>query len=297
MMELGEALNDELSVLRGRVEQALELFSARWGGPELLQSAMRYAVFSGGKRLRASLTIATAEGLGGVASAAEPGACALEWIHAYSLAHDDLPALDDDDVRRGRPSLHRAYDDATAILVGDALQADAFSLISADLGRGRDATCRARSAEVLAWAAGSHGMVGGQVRDIGLRDADEAALLEMHAEKTGALFVAAAKLGAIAAGADRDIEEALAEWGAHAGAAFQLSDDLLDLMELDPNDTHECEVNLARVLGAEAALALVRKHVTIAAEIARQVALQSKIHGLFVDWILERSELAVEALR
>ena len=196
------------------------------------EPAVRYALETSGKRIRPCLLYAAARAAG---AGAEPDraldypACALELIHTYSLIHDDLPAMDDDGLRRGRPTLHKAFDEATAILVGDGLQARAFELI-AD-APGLSAAQKVEMTKVLAQAAGIRGMVGGQFLDIAGtgRVLDLDALQDMHALKTGALIRAALALGGIAAGASEQQLAALDEYGTHIGLAFQVVDDILDV--------------------------------------------------------------------
>jgi len=198
--------------------------------PARLHAAMRYALLGGGKRLRPALVRLTCLELGGSEAAARAPAVALELVHTYSLVHDDLPAMDDDALRRGRPTVHVAFDEATAILVGDALLTLAFEVLATDEhGRehGRE------HARVLAAAAGSRGMVGGQVLDLTLAPEDGARtperLEDMHARKTAALFGAAAEMGAIAAGREAGTRARAAEYGRALGGLFQAVDDLLDV--------------------------------------------------------------------
>jgi geranylgeranyl pyrophosphate synthase len=196
-----------------------------------LIDAMRYATLGGGKRIRPLLTCATATSLGAEVSRALGPACAVEFIHAYSLIHDDLPAMDNDDLRRGRPTVHLAFDEATAILAGDALQALAFETLLDD----DDLPHRARldMVGVLARAAGWRGMVGGQAFDMDAtgRAISLDALERMHRGKTGALLNASVELGAIAAGADESRRAALLDFGAAIGLAFQIVDDVLDVTQ------------------------------------------------------------------
>jgi geranylgeranyl pyrophosphate synthase len=192
------------------------------GADARLGEAMRYAALGAGKRLRPAMAIAACEAVGGHADHALPAAAAVELLHAYTLVHDDLPALDDDDERRGRPTVHRAFDEATAILAGDALLTAAFGCL-ADLG------ARACAAvEVLAARAGATELIGGQAIDLALTTgaAPDFELVEdLHAKKTGALFAAAAELGAIAGGGDVRARRALARYGMCVGIAFQFADD------------------------------------------------------------------------
>ncbi|MBX3727011.1 MAG: polyprenyl synthetase family protein [Xanthomonadales bacterium] len=192
---------------------------------------MRYAVLGGGKRLRPLLVYASGQACGVPLARLDSAACAVELIHAYSLVHDDLPAMDDDDLRRGRPTVHRAFDEATAILAGDALQALAFGTLAGGLAAGLPAPVVLAQTVELARASGALGMVGGQALDLALvgRDADLATLREMHALKTGALILAAVRLGSLAAAtADPARDSALDQYGRDLGLAFQIQDDVLD---------------------------------------------------------------------
>ena len=192
--------------------------------PARLHEAMRYSIFAGGKRLRPVLCIAACEACGGTAGQAIQAACALELLHTYTLIHDDLPAMDDDTLRRGRPTCHIQFDEATAILAGDALLTLAFEVLA------KIPTVGAALVLELARAAGSRGVVGGQAEDIEaegkIPDAD---LVEyIHRNKTAALVRAACVMGGLCAGASSQSLEKLARFGENAGLAFQLADDLLD---------------------------------------------------------------------
>lgn len=193
--------------------------------------ATNYALTNGGKRIRAIMVYAAADAVSSdkFSGALDPIACAIELIHTYSLVHDDLPAMDDDDLRRGKPTLHKAYDEATAILVGDGLQARAFELL-AD-AEGFSAAQRIAMIKTLAAASGLAGMVGGQFVDISStgKDLTLEQLQAMHALKTGALIRAALAMGGIAAGASAQQLAALDEYGSHIGLAFQVVDDILDV--------------------------------------------------------------------
>ena len=191
--------------------------------PVKLHEAMRYSVFAGGKRLRPALCIAACEACGGTAAQAMPAACALELLHTYTLIHDDLPAMDNDTLRRGRPTCHIAFDEATAILAGDALLTLAFEVLAAQPQGGALAL-------ELARAAGSRGVIGGQAEDIEAEGkTPDANLVEyIHRNKTAALIRAACVMGGICAGAESQVLQKLAQYGENAGLAFQLADDLLD---------------------------------------------------------------------
>ncbi|KMM87027.1 farnesyl-diphosphate synthase [Pseudomonas taetrolens] len=216
-----------------RVNAALErLFIAP--APELarLYEAMRYSVMNGGKRVRPLLAYAACEALGSAPEHANGAACAVELIHAYSLVHDDLPAMDDDDLRRGLPTTHKAYDEACAILAGDGLQSLAFSTLIDPQLTALDAETRLRMVSALALAAGPAGMVGGQAIDLGSVGIklDQAALEYMHRHKTGALIEASVQLGALASGkATVENLQALNVYARAIGLAFQVQDDILDV--------------------------------------------------------------------
>ncbi|WP_028081350.1 polyprenyl synthetase family protein [Solimonas soli] len=199
--------------------------------PARLHEAMRYAS-DGGKRLRPLLIYAAGETLGLPARALDAPACAVEMIHVYSLVHDDLPAMDDDDLRRGRPTTHKAYDEATAILVGDGLQALAFHVLACDRDAGLGAAQRLRMVEILADAAGSRGMVGGQAVDLQSegRELTLAELEALHIHKTGAMIRACLLLAATAARELPAVQrDALDRYGKAIGLAFQIQDDVLDI--------------------------------------------------------------------
>ncbi|RWP34733.1 polyprenyl synthetase family protein [Mesorhizobium sp.] len=198
--------------------------------PQRLMEAMRHGVLNGGKRLRPFLVMESAALFSADGEAALRVAAALECVHCYSLIHDDLPAMDDDDLRRGQPTVHKAFDEATAILAGDALLALAFDII-ADEATMLPAERRAALVLALARAAGAGGMVGGQMLDLEAERIrpEEAGIIRLQAMKTGALIRFACEAGAIVAGAPAADRERLAEFGSAIGLAFQLADDLLDL--------------------------------------------------------------------
>ncbi len=219
-----------LGVLRDLVEPLIEsAFEPADASVEPLAEAIRYSLLAGGKRIRPMLCLAAADACGGDLAAVAPIAASFELIHAYSLVHDDLPAMDDDELRRGMPTSHVVYGDATAILVGDALQARAFELVARADGVAAEA--RVKVVALLARAAGWQGMVGGQYLDIDesrVDGADLAALRDVHDRKTGALIAGAIEAGALAAGCAMDAAERFAAFGRELGWLFQLVDDLLD---------------------------------------------------------------------
>ena len=216
------------------VDEALERYLPKEEElPFSLHKAMRYSVFAGGKRVRPILMLAACEAVGGTVSQALPAACAMEMIHTYSLIHDDLPAMDDDDFRRGNPTNHKVFGEATAILAGDALLTEAFILLSID-GSASAVSPAARLQVIreIAVSAGSRGMVGGQVVDMeseGLSDVDFATVQYIHTHKTGALLKASVRAGALLGGATPEKLDALSRYGAAIGLAFQIADDILDI--------------------------------------------------------------------
>ena len=202
--------------------------------PDTLREAMHYSLMAGGKRLRPTLVLLAAEACGAAPQDALPAACAVEMIHTYSLIHDDLPAMDDDLLRRGQPTSHVVHGEALAILAGDALLTRAFEILTTDLP---DPAIAAECCRVLASAAGSDGMVGGQVADLAVTDLEPASdsspmetLAAIHQRKTGRLLAASLELGAVIAGAAEEIRQQLVDYGQQIGLAFQLTDDLLDVV-------------------------------------------------------------------
>lgn len=220
---------------REKVDQALRALMPRKGShPARLVSAMRYSLFAGGKRIRPILVLAAAGAVGGKDDDALQPACAVELVHTYSLIHDDLPAMDDDDFRRGRATCHRAFDEGTAILAGDALLTMAFDLLSVENkaeGAGMEDHLRLRMVQELARAAGWRGMVGGQQVDMDSEESEpDLPLLEyIHTHKTGALIRCSLILGGLRANADEATLKALASFGEKVGLAFQVVDDILDV--------------------------------------------------------------------
>ncbi len=246
-MPVPDSFASQLEAWRARMEGALAARLPRTDQtPERLHAAMRYSVLGGGKRVRPILLLATARALGLAEDQVEAAACALELVHVYSLVHDDLPSMDDDDLRRGRPTCHKAYDEATALLVGDALQSLAFELLARDAALPPDPAIRVRLVELLARAIGSLGMAGGQAIDLEAEGRKLAIgqVEEMHSLKTGALIRASVMMGAACSPAlEPRLEQALAGFAAPIGLAFQIQDDLLDVL----SDT----ATLGKVAGAD----------------------------------------------
>jgi geranylgeranyl pyrophosphate synthase len=228
-----EDFGAQLEIWRVRMEHAL---AARLPDgeavPARLHGAMRYSVLGGGKRIRPALVFATARALGLTEDDVEAAACAIELVHVYSLVHDDLPAMDDDDMRRGRPTCHIAYDEATALLVGDALQPLAFQLLARDPKLPESPLVRLRLIDLLAQAIGTFGMAGGQAIDLAVQGMklDISQVEDMHARKTGAVIRASVLMAAeCAPGLDPALYSALTRFANAVGLAFQIQDDLLDV--------------------------------------------------------------------
>lgn len=217
-----------------RVDAALDRFLPREIElPHSLHRAMRYSVFAGGKRVRPILLLAACQAVGGDTERAVPAACAMEMIHTYSLIHDDLPAMDDDDFRRGNPTSHKVFGEAIAILAGDALLTEAFRLTSDPAFTGGcEPSGLLAVIHEISTCAGSHGMVGGQVIDMeseGQQDIDLATVQYIHTHKTGALIKASVVAGAVLGGAAGQQLAAITRYGEAAGLAFQIADDILDI--------------------------------------------------------------------
>ncbi|MGD0152149.1 MAG: polyprenyl synthetase family protein [Thermacetogeniaceae bacterium] len=222
----------ELSAKAAMINEALDrCLPDAESYPASIHQAMRYSIFAGGKRLRGALVLAAAEALGRPQPPLLPAAAALEMIHTYSLVHDDLPAMDNDDLRRGKPTCHRVYGEAMAILAGDALLTLAFATLCSLQLAGFDAGAVAKVIGEVASAAGTDGLIGGQVVDLESegRAIDRQQLEYIHLHKTAALFAAALRTGAILAGAEQQDLQALTEFGLSFGLAFQITDDILDL--------------------------------------------------------------------
>lgn len=229
LQQILELFSPEVRLAFGQVDQRLEEYSRLAEGcPERLREAIRYSLLAPGKRLRPLLVLAACDACAGTPVAALPAACAVEMIHTYSLVHDDLPAMDDDELRRGRPTCHVQFDEATAILAGDALIPLAFQV----LAEGMESAEQARRAVVaLAKAAGASELVGGQVDDLGNQFGQPAleVLESIHLRKTAAMIAVSLKLGGLVAGAAEETLARLENYGKKLGLAFQIADDLLDL--------------------------------------------------------------------
>lgn len=226
-------LKDFMQFCQARVEHALDRTLPTTGTtPTLLHEAMRYATLGGGKRVRPVLVYAAGQATGVKMERLDAAACAIEMVHAYSLVHDDLPAMDDDDLRRGRPTCHKAFDEATAILVGDALQTLAFQTLCTDNTLEANTETRLKMVETLARASGSRGMAGGQALDLSAtgHELNLTELENLHIHKTGALICASVRMGTLLnPNLDSEIARKLSHFAKCIGLAFQIRDDILDV--------------------------------------------------------------------
>jgi len=294
-----EGFEVQLQAWQARMETAL---AARLPGPDVvparLHEAMRYSVLGGGKRIRPALLFAAARAVGRMEDEVEGAACAIELIHVYSLVHDDLPAMDDDDLRRGRPTCHKAFDEATAVLVGDALQTLAFHVLTRDSALPAAPATRLRLVELLAEASGSFGMAGGQAIDLSVQGKrlDLAQIEEMHARKTGALIrVSVMMAAACAPSLDLRLQEALAGFAAPIGLAFQIQDDLLDVLgdvsilgKATGADSERAKPTYPSVMGIEASQDRVRLLHAQALEALAPLGPRAALLRSLADWLLSR---------
>ena len=261
-----------------------------------LHESMRYSLLAGGKRLRPALCLASCEAVEGDTDAALPLAVAVELVHTYSLIHDDLPCMDDDDLRRGRPTNHVVYGEALAVLAGDGLLTRAFEVVA---GCRLPEEVRLESIRVLAQAAGSRGMVGGQALDLdaeGSEVVDLPTLQYIHTHKTGALISAACRLGGIAGGASPDQIAALAKYGEAIGLAFQIVDDLLDetgdpdrLGKASRKDRERGKATYPGLLGQQESNRRVAELAETAVSVASGFGEAGKSLGLLARFVVDRS--------
>ena len=310
-----ESLDEFLGRGRAQVDAALDHFLPRPPScPAIVSEAMRYSVFAGGKRFRPMLTLAAADAVERSAGRSSedamrlalPAACAIELIHTYSLIHDDLPAMDDDTLRRGRPTLHVVYGDGVAILAGDGLHAEAFALLAREPATDDPATVarKLRLVQIVGEAAGPSGMVGGQAIDLQAAGQvpahaialDAAALQAMHARKTGALIRASAVSGAIMAGADQTLTDNVDRYAAEIGLAFQIVDDILDV-EGDPaslgktagKDAAGAKPTYPALFGLDRSRALAADCLARARQALADAKLSEGQLGAIAEWVVTRT--------
>jgi geranylgeranyl diphosphate synthase, type II len=293
-------LENYLTQRIGIVDAELErLLPAAENRPVRLHEAMRYSIFAGGKRIRPILLLAACDAVGGHYETALPAACAIEMIHTYSLIHDDLPAMDDDDLRRGVPTNHCVYGEATAILAGDALLTEAFALLSRpDIMKEVPAENRLEMIQLLAHHAGTRGMVGGQMVDMDVEGltVDLPTLEYIHTRKTGALILASVAVGALVGGADAKQMDALCRYAKACGLAFQIADDVLDVVaeqsQLGKNigsDEKRGKVTYPALLGIAEARSRAQELKDIAVEALDDFGDSARPLRAIAEYIIDRS--------
>jgi farnesyl diphosphate synthase len=279
---------DQVKAWQGRMELALaERLPATDTEPTRLHAAMRYSVLNGGQRLRPLLIFGTARALGLRETEVEAAACAIEFAHAYSSVHDDLPAIDDDDLRRGRPTCHRAYDEGTAVLVGDALQSLAFQLLAADTALPAAPQVRLRLISLLAEAIGASGLAGGQSIDVSGKQLRLSVpeMDAMHARRSGALIRASVLMAAACAPkAATHLHEALAAFAMPLSLAFQIQQDLLETA----NDPARGRTNYATTLGPAASRERIRELHAQALEALEPLGTAAEPLRALAEWLLVR---------
>jgi len=293
------AMEARMRGYQSRVQTALErALPAADLMPQRLHAAQRYAVLSGGKRLRPLLVYCTGEALNIPITALDAPAAAVELIHSYSLVHDDLPAMDDDDLRRGQPTTHRAFDEATAILAGDALQVLAFSLLSRDRAPGITSEARLKMIQILADASGTMGMAGGQAIDLAAvgRALNLEELEAMHRLKTGALIRASVLMAAVCAPALSSADwDALDGYSQDIGLAFQIQDDILDVEgkteeigKTSGADAARAKPTYPSVLGLEAAKTRARELKARACERLAPLGAGARVLAWLASYVIQR---------
>jgi len=298
-MSATETFTDYLKRRAAEVNQWLDrLVPSETTPPEQLHRAMRYSLLAGGKRLRPSLTLAAGEALGADTDDLMPAACAIEMIHTYSLIHDDLPAMDNDDLRRGRPTCHKAFGEAVAILAGDALLTQAFRVLSADAPH-RDAERQVRVIREIATAAGTvDALIGGQIADIEGegKNVDASTLEYIHRSKTGAMITASVVVGGIIAGASEGQIDKLRGYGERIGLAFQIADDILDVTSTSEQlgktpgkDQAANKATYPAIHGIAASNARARRLVDEAIEIVAVLDLKTRVLEDVARFIIARS--------
>lgn len=285
-MDFGEYIKRKREIVNQELESCLPDENKE---PKSLHQAMRYSVFAGGKRLRPILAMASFEAVGGRGRGILPVACALEMIHTYSLIHDDLPCMDDDDLRRGKPTLHKVYGDGMAVLAGDALHALAFELL-----------LQAKNPQVVyevAKSIGTEGMIGGQVKDLEA-EGKKVSLKQVeyiHTHKTGKLLRASVRAGAILGGADKATLSALSSYGEKFGLAFQIVDDILDVVGKEEvigkkkgSDKANSKATYPEVIGLEESKKLAKDLLTQSKNRLRVLKNKKWVFEKLADYVYER---------
>ncbi|MGG0527995.1 polyprenyl synthetase family protein [Bacillus pumilus] len=290
-------LNEFLTTRKQAIEDYLFTYVQELTIPEDLKSSMLYSLKAGGKRLRPVLVLALLNAYGKNEEDGIPVGCAVEMIHTYSLIHDDLPCMDDDDLRRGKPTNHKVYGEATAVLAGDALLTESFRLITSQLSSGVSADKKLRIVDELVKSAGALGMVGGQFDDMEAeqKQVSLAELESIHARKTGKLLTFSVAVGAMLAGASDDDIEKLREFSYHIGIAFQIRDDILDLEGSEEkigkrvgSDTANEKSTYPSLLTLSGAKEKLHEHITRAKEIVSNLQLEQQLLHDLCDLIASR---------
>ncbi|WP_438502851.1 polyprenyl synthetase family protein [Bacillus pumilus] len=290
-------LNEFLTTRKQAIEDYLFTYVQELTIPEDLKSSMLYSLKAGGKRLRPVLVLALLNAYGKNEEDGIPVGCAVEMIHTYSLIHDDLPCMDDDDLRRGKPTNHKVYGEATAVLAGDALLTESFRLITSQLSSSVSADKKLRIVDELVKSAGALGMVGGQFDDMEAEQ-KQVSLVELesiHARKTGKLLTFSVAAGAMLAGASDDDIEKLREFSYHIGIAFQIRDDILDLEGSEEkigkrvgSDTANEKSTYPSLLTLSGAKEKLHEHITRAKEIVSNLQLEQQLLHDLCDLIASR---------
>jgi len=287
------AFDDYLRTWRTRVDDALDqILPPADLAPGVIHEAMRYTVFAGGKRLRPILTLLAAKAAGGAEEEAMPAACAVEMVHAFSLVHDDLPGMDDDDLRRGKPTNHKVFGEGMAVLAGDGLLNHAFAAVASIAREDRIP----EAVRVLAQAIGTAGLIGGQVEDLlGEKLQPTAVAVErIHRMKTGALFAGCCRLGVLAAGGSSEVFDRLTRYAELLGLAFQIVDDVLDetggdeLGKTAGKDRQEGKMTWPAVVGLDASIAKAREIAEEARNLVVGLPAEAELAGLTVK-VVERT--------
>jgi geranylgeranyl diphosphate synthase type II len=286
--------DDYRRVWQPRVDRALDrILPPADQPPGVIHQAMRYTVFAGGKRLRPMLCLLSAKAAGGVEEEAMPAACAVEMVHAFSLVHDDLPAMDDDDLRRGKPTNHKVFGEGIAVLAGDGLLNHAYAAVGSIAREDRIG----EAVRVLAEAVGTAGLIGGQVEDLlGEELEPTAGMVErIHRMKTGALFAGCCRLGVLAAGGSRDLFDRLTGYAELLGLAYQIVDDVLDVTGGDEQlgktagkDREEGKMTWPAVVGLDASIARARELAGEARDLVAGLPAEPELAGLTVK-VVDRS--------
>ena len=279
------------------VEQAMPAFLKVEGIPQRLQDAMEYSLYAGGKRLRPILLLAALEAFGGTFEQGLPAACALEMIHTYSLIHDDLPAMDNDDFRRGKPTNHKQFDEATAILAGDGLLTHAFYVLYSLVDNGISAASAMRLVKELAFYAGPRGMVGGQMADLlgENRQIEVRELQFIHEHKTADLLMYSVRAGAILGGATEEQIQLMTTFGRNIGLAFQIQDDILDIYGEEEkigkpvgSDVNNQKSTYPSLIGLENCQRELKLLIDEAKQVLKQAGIKDQVLAGIADYIVSR---------